>query len=583
MKTILKDIQDTVIKYANIIAQVIGVEVEIVDSSLFRIAGTGIYKNRINEDISEEGFVYKTALKTGNPQIIDNPGRNRICLSCPKQLICVEKFEMCTPIKLNENIIGVIGLICFDENQKERLLENFDAYVAFLEQIAEFISAKAYEKKESERTAVMLNLLNQVIDKMSKGIIILSKGNEITRINKSGMKQLNLSSDCMNKKISIESTGDSILNYEEYKLKINDKVFHLVGEMYAVDLNVDYYSRIFIFNEIKAVKARVYELTNIGESIDLDDILGKSDIILNLKKNIIKIAGSTSTVLITGESGTGKEMFARAIWKQSERADKPFVAINCGAIPDALLESELFGYVKGAFTGADPKGRIGKFELANRGVIFLDEIGDMPLYLQVKLLRVLQERKITRIGSNQQIDINIRLIAATNKNLKEMIKENKFREDLYYRLNVIPLEVPPLRERKEDIELMALHFVKRYSSLFNKEFINVDNEVLKYLYMYPWPGNVRELENTVEFMINMMDSNGILTKNTLPCNIIDYIEENEESENYEIRTIKDIEKEAIKKALSTYGNTTEGKLIAAKKLGIGIATLYRKIENYNLS
>ncbi|MGV2643671.1 AAA family ATPase, partial [Clostridium perfringens] len=173
--------------------------------------------------------------------------------------------------------------------------------------------------------------------------------------------------------------------------------------------------------------------------------LGQTKIMKELKNKVKKIALSTSTVLVTGESGTGKEVFARAIHNEGNRKTKAFVAINCGAIPDTLLESELFGYVKGAFTGADPMGKIGKFELANKGTIFLDEIGDMPIYLQTKILRVLQERKITRVGSNKEIDIDVRVIAATNKNLKELIKENKFREDLYYRLNVIPFEIPALR------------------------------------------------------------------------------------------------------------------------------------------
>ena len=301
-----------------------------------------------------------------------------------------------------------------------------------------------------------------------------------------------------------------------------------------------------------------------------------------LKAKVLKIAASHSTVLITGESGTGKEMFARAIHAESSRQNYPFVAINCGAIPDTLLESELFGYVKGAFTGADPRGKIGKFELANKGVIFLDEIGDMPLYLQVKLLRVLQERKITRIGSNQVIDIDVRVIAATNKDLRAMIKENKFREDLFYRLNVIPLEIPPLRERKEDIAELVMFLVAKYARLFNKKVTGVDEETMRILERYSWPGNVRELENTVEFMINMMEGDGILTTATLPKNLLEHRSEQTNRE-YPIRPLKEIEREAIEQALKIYGVTTRGKQLAARQLGIGIATLYRKIEEYSLS
>lgn len=237
--------------------------------------------------------------------------------------------------------------------------------------------------------------------------------------------------------------------------------------------------------------------------MDKTSILGSSPATLKLKEEISKVARSTSTVLITGESGTGKEMVATSIWRESDRRDKRFIALNCAAIPESIMESELFGYVKGAFTGADPNGRMGKFELANEGVIFLDEIGDMPLYLQSKLLRVLQERKIVRIGSNQLMDIDVRVIAATNKDLKKMVREKRFREDLYYRLDVIPLRVAPLRERLEDIEDLTL-------------------------------------------------------------------------------SLRELEKNAIRQALLQCGNHTAGKAMAARKLGIGMATLYRKIQQYGL-
>lgn len=205
--------------------------------------------------------------------------------------------------------------------------------------------------------------------------------------------------------------------------------------------------------------------------MDKTSILGSSPATLKLKEEISKVARSTSTVLITGESGTGKEMVATSIWRESDRRDKRFIALNCAAIPESIMESELFGYVKGAFTGADPNGRMGKFELANEGVIFLDEIGDMPLYLQSKLLRVLQERKIVRIGSNQLMDIDVRVIAATNKDLKKMVREKRFREDLYYRLDVIPLRVAPLRERLEDIEDLTLFYSQRFARKFGKRHL----------------------------------------------------------------------------------------------------------------
>ncbi len=248
---------------------------------------------------------------------------------------------------------------------------------------------------------------------------------------------------------------------EVYTIVIDNEKFQLMGKIIPVFPVLSAYDTIFVFEEIKHLKSKISKVSGGREVIKVEDIIGQSQAMVQLKNRIKKIASSSSTVLITGESGTGKEVIARAIHCESDKNTNPFIAINCGAIPDALLESELFGYVRGAFSGADPNGRVGKFELANNGIIFLDEIGDMPLYLQVKILRVLQERKLVRIGSNHLIDLDIRVIAATNKDLKKLIKENKFREDLYYRLNVIPLKIPPLRERKEDIELLMEMLIKK--------------------------------------------------------------------------------------------------------------------------
>lgn len=229
----------------------------------------------------------------------------------------------------------------------------------------------------------------------------------------------------------------------------------------------------------------------------LDNIVGVSPAMAKLKQTVRTVATTASTVLIHGESGTGKELVARAVHACSLRAADPFVSINCGAFPETLLESELFGYVKGAFTGANTN-KNGLFEVANNGTIFLDEISEMTLAMQVKLLRVLQERCLRPVGGTNEIPIDVRVIAATNKSLDDLVAENLFREDLYYRLSVIPVEVPPLRERREDIPLLANHFLKKYAPAAGKSIVRISPESLKLLCAYDWPGNVRQLENTVE-------------------------------------------------------------------------------------
>jgi transcriptional regulator with GAF, ATPase, and Fis domain len=248
-------------------------------------------------------------------------------------------------------------------------------------------------------------------------------------------------------------------------------------------------------------------LKNIGR----DFIIGDSQGIRDVFGIIEKAAISDSTVMIFGESGTGKELIARALHQNSNRVSKPFIAVNCGAIPHELLESELFGYEKGAFTGASHT-RIGRLELADKGTVFLDEIGDMPAALQVKLLRVLAEREIDRLGGNKPIKVNIRFITATHRNLEESIKEGKFREDLYYRLNIIPIAIPPLRDRKSDIPLLVQHFLKKSNATQGQQAKVISDETIHMLTKYSWPGNIRELGNFIERMVVLSVGNNITPK-----------------------------------------------------------------------
>ncbi|EOR27151.1 MULTISPECIES: sigma 54-interacting transcriptional regulator [Clostridium] len=420
--------------------------------------------------------------------------------------------------------------------------------------------------------------IKDIANKISDGIIILNSNNKVIYANNYVRKSLNIQS------IELEEIEVFIKHdFEKYNIsiRVKDTDYDGIGELLETDSYSYNYKSIIILNKIcKKDKCNI-TANNVWGEIKLESIIGESESMRNIKKKILKIANSTSSVLITGESGTGKEVIARAIHSQSNRRNKPFIAINCAAIPEALLESELFGYAKGAFSGASNNGRMGKFELANGGIIFLDEIGDMPLSLQVKLLRVLQEKKFAKIGSNKMINLDIRVIAATNKDIKEMIKEKKFREDLYYRINVIPIEIPNLSERKEDIKQLVLSFIEKYCSSYNLEKINIEDEVIKKLENYPWEGNIRELQNAVELMINLVDEDNIITCSILPEYITSYYDSHDEKDlddiiNGDFITLEELEKRYINYALEKYGHDTKGKSKAAKKLGIGLATLYRK-------
>ncbi len=316
----------------------------------------------------------------------------------------------------------------------------------------------------------------------------------------------------------------------------------------------------------------------------LDEKFGLGGIVCNSPKmqkvlNTVKqISGTAATVLITGESGTGKELIAKIIHNNSPRKINQLVILNSAAIPENLLESELFGHEKGAFTGAMYQ-RKGKFEYAHHGTLFLDEIGDMPLSTQVKLLRVIEDGIITRIGSNESVEVNVRLIAATNQDLEKLIKEGKFREDLYFRLNVVSIKLPPLRERHEDIPLLIDAFLHEFSIIHNKNTSSISTDARKILYNYSWPGNVRELRNCIESMI-VVSAKDILTNDDVPDHILQRSGKTIITPSLTAGiTIEEAERELIKNTLATMNGNREE---AAKMLGIGERTLYRKLDRYGL-
>ncbi len=334
----------------------------------------------------------------------------------------------------------------------------------------------------------------------------------------------------------------------------------------------------------KAVRMRQLQQENKQLRREVEGKYRFDNMVTNSRKmeEVLQMAGqvaeSEATVLLLGESGTGKELLARAIHYNSPRKDKPFITVNCPSIPDNLMESELFGHVKGAFTGAI-KDRKGKFELANGGTIFLDEIGDLREDVQAKLLRVLQEHEIERLGEGRPIKVDVRVIAATNKNLEELIRQGKFREDLYYRLSVIPITIPPLRERKEDIPYLVDFFLRRYGK--EREF-QIDPQFLEVLTRYDWPGNVRELENVIERAV-VLTSSGKLTPSSLPAHLQTFVaftkSRTEEPAKDEQLTLEELEKRAILQALEKSGGN---KSRAAKMLDIPRHVLLYRLKKFNL-
>lgn len=587
MEISLLDIKEHVKKYASAISSLINVDVGIVDKNMVRVTGTGLYKNI--EGVYALGSVYKNSLETGKTNIIENPRQHDLCTECLDKNKCREKLEIATPIYCRDEIVGVIGLVCFSDEQKKKILSDIDSYLSFTKQIAEFIGIKFYEYQENLMQKDRESTLNTIIDNINKGVIISDCNDVIININNIASAKLKLKSDVLGKTMKLMSQNDYLMNEEVFNMVIENEEYNVAGKIIPLKSFNKTRSNAFVFEDVKKISRNILEMTSSDNMITLENIYGTSAATQSLKENIQKIANTNSTVLITGESGTGKELVARSLHSHGNRRNKPFVVINCSAIPDTLLESELFGYVKGAFTGASQNGRMGKFELANTGVIFLDEIGDMPLYLQAKILRVIQEKKIERIGSNKSIDLDIKIIAATNVDLEKKIMEQKFRGDLYYRLNVIPIKLLPLRERKEDIIPIINSLIDKYNRLSDKYVHSIDEDVKKALINYEWPGNVRELENVMELMISMSGSNGVISSDLLPDNILHHfdtapssVEELILNDKSELEDFEKIEKVYIEKSLKKYGDDTESKKYIADKMSIGLTTLYRKMKKYNI-
>ncbi|SEQ45145.1 PAS domain S-box-containing protein [Virgibacillus subterraneus] len=314
-----------------------------------------------------------------------------------------------------------------------------------------------------------------------------------------------------------------------------------------------------------------------GTTYSLHDIVGSSPQMNELKNKIKKVSPGDVSVLLRGESGTGKELFAHSIHHLSERSSNPFIKVNCAAIPEHLLESELFGYKEGAFTGAKKGGKLGKFQLANGGTVFLDEIGDMPLSAQVKILRVLQEGEVEALGANDTQKIDVRIIAATNQSLEKLIEEQRFRDDLFYRINVVQVQIPPLRERTEDLRVLSKYILSKVTKRSGKRVIDFDQTVLDCFMTYQWPGNIRELENVIESAVHLTNTE-IITLEDLP----DHIQPN----SYILQqngTLKEILNNTEKQTIERSLNKANGdKMKAAKLLGIGKSKLYDKIKKYGI-
>lgn len=585
----LLEIKNSVQEVTDAISLVLDVDVTIIDENFKRVAATGKYRDLIGNRIPSNS-VFESVAHDKSPRYVGQTHYDLFCRKCSAQNTCNELATIGYPIIKDDKVIGIIGIIAFEEAQRKKILENHKSLIYFLGKLSNLIVGTLSSYETIQELKIQTEETKKIIDGFRYGIMCIDNNGEIKYINKNAEKTLNINKvKAVNENIKkiLPEIDESIfeVKQQEKKLNIKDKRLSIFIKNNPVMLQGKRVSNIIELHKTSDVIRDAYQIFEGEKNINFDDIIGQSIKLKDVKDIAKQIANTDSTVLLYGESGTGKELFARAIHSESRRCNSPFIAINCASIPDNLLESELFGYEGGAFTGAKKEGQMGKFELADGGTVFLDEIGDMPLHLQPKILRVLQNHCFTRIGGKDLIFVNIRLIAATNRNLEQMIKNGEFREDLYYRLSVIPISLPSLREREQDILILSSFLLNKYCIKLNTIPKRFSDEVKSIFLSYSWPGNIRELENVIEYMVNISKGE-LITPDCLPVTVKQKIKMltavAADSDNSLKSRLDKYECQILSSMLEKYGKSTESKEKIASILNINLSTFYRKLSKYNL-
>lgn len=555
---------------------VTNVDITVVDEKLRRVVST-VDKEYSTGAKAPIYSAFHKCIMTGEQYFLENPKDNPVCFECENIETCQELVELCIPIKFSNRIIGVIGMCAYDEKAKQNLLMNRESFMNFESQLGDIISTILSEKKIMKMLEYSSSEMMTLINSLNEGIIIINNNYDIITTN-----------NYANEKLNIDVNIPDLWNLLSEKIYNNLISKNFIGEVGPVNLNNTEFvinanpimvkdereGTVLVLSDFNKMKESVIESNRKKDIITFDDIVGESELLKQARREAIQVAESDASILIFGETGTGKEVFARAIHNLSSRKNQVFMAINCGAIPENLIESELFGYEKGSFTGANATGNPGKFEICKDGTLFLDEIGDLPFSMQVKLNRALEEKEIVRVGGSTSIKVNPRIISATHKTLTSMVEKNLFRDDLYYRLNVVPIHLPPLRERGYDVIILSRYFLNRFNSVYKKELKGFTAEAEQLLMRYKFPGNIRELRNLIEYAVIFEEKSHIGADN-LRRKMGTYTD----AENLKLSELTKLyEKSVINSKIQELGGDLDSKKKAARQLGISIATLYRKLE-----
>ncbi|ELT8864849.1 sigma-54-dependent transcriptional regulator [Escherichia coli] len=583
-QSVLMQIQPTIQRFARMLASVLQLEVEIVDENLCRVAGTGAYGKFLGRQLSGNSRLLRHVLETKTEKVVTQSRFDPLCEGCDSKENCREKAFLGTPVILQDRCVGVISLIAVTHEQQEHISDNLREFSDYVRHISTIFVSKLLEDQGPGDN--ISKIFATMIDNMDQGVLVVDDESRVQFVNQTALKTLGIvQNNIIGKPIRFRPlTFESNFTHGhmQHIVSWDDKSELIIGQLHNIQGR-----QLFLMAFHQSHTS--FSVANAPDEPHIEQLVGECRVMRQLKRLISRIAPSPSSVMVVGESGTGKEVVARAIHKLSGRRNKPFIAINCAAIPEQLLESELFGYVKGSFTGASANGKTGLIQAANTGTLFLDEIGDMPLMLQAKLLRAIEAREILPIGASSPIQVDIRIISATNQNLAQFIAEGKFREDLFYRLNVIPITLPPLRERQEDIELLVHYFLHLHTRRLGSVYPGIAPDVVEILRKHRWPGNLRELSNLMEYLVNVVPSGEVIDSTLLPPNLLNNgtTEQSDVTEVTEAHlslddaggtALEEMEKQMIREALSRHNSKKQ----VADELGIGIATLYRKIKKYEL-
>ena len=568
----LEEIRSSVQRITNAVANAMKVEIAVFDNSAALFYCTPIYLKRKGRTVHEPSI--NEVLSYGSV-LVNRPGEMASCMGCRFKDNCPSTIEILSCIKADGIVMGVIAMTSFTKEGHHRISSNIEMYQDVVTEISGIIGETIVNLSGEGHAFKAEHYVRGIFDVSRSSMLLADSNGVITQCNSIAVNNMPscdlmssslwhiLPDNIVKRVLAGEEFFENEISMENYRARlttsnvvINDAVVAIVlrfsNEIFEDDKKRDYLSRI------------------VGASVETKKI----------HSLVKKLADSPTPILITGETGTGKELVARAVHERSSRKAYPFVAINCSSIPENLFESELFGYEEGSFTGARKGGKMGKIEMAQGGTLFLDELGEMPLHAQPKLLRVLQDYELERVGSTEKISLNIRVIAATNRDLSDMMKSGKFRQDLYYRIGVINLELPPLRNRTEDIMPIASDYLRNLKNRMDTTLEGFDEEVTHFMLRYSWPGNIRELQNVIEYATNLSDGRMMSIGDLPPALTPAALEVSGPSLECNLETL---EQKQILELLDEYGYSLEGKNNISKKMGISLRTLYRRMEKYGIS